>query len=258
MRKEIIKELKNLERELDITILYAVESGSRAWGFASADSDWDVRFIYIHKRDWYLSIDEKKDSYDKILPNEIDLSGWELRKALKLFRKSNPPLMEWLRSPIEYYNTSTFIDELRELANEYFNPKSCMHHYLHMAEGNFREYLKGESVRVKKYFYVLRPILACSWIEEQNTMPPMEFSHLLDSQVKDLNLRDAIDKLLVRKMQGDELNIEPKISIINDYLEERIEHFRGYLENSDFNKKPETEKLDSLFRKILDETMGSS
>src|SRR5688572_24447307 len=102
MIEEIKRELLRLETGNSIKILYAVESGSRAWGFASTDSDWDVRFIYIHKLEWYLQIEDKKDSLDKILPNEIDLAGWEIRKALKLFRKSNPPMMEWLRSPIVY------------------------------------------------------------------------------------------------------------------------------------------------------------
>lgn len=254
MKNEIIKELKNIEIERNIKILYAVESGSRAWGFASTDSDWDVRFVYIHNSDWYLSIDEKKDCYDKILPNEIDLSGWELKKTLKLFKKSNPPLMEWLISPIVYHTASSFIDKLRELAQDYFNPKSCMYHYLHMATGNFRDYLKGDNVRIKKYFYVLRPILACSWIEENNTMPPMEFEKLVETQVKDPELRKEIDILLQRKMIGEELDIEPKISIINDFLSNQIEYFQNYLSQFDFTLEPDTEKLNKLFREILIET----
>jgi predicted nucleotidyltransferase len=254
MDNEILKELKIIEQEQNIKILYAVESGSRAWGFASTDSDWDVRFIYIHNSDWYLSIDDKKDSYDKILPNDIDLSGWELKKTLRLFRKSNPPLMEWLRSPIVYYQSFSMTDRLRDLALEYFNPKSCMYHYLHMAEGNYRDYLKSANVRIKKYFYVLRPILACSWIEETDTMAPMEFHKLVDSQIKDSFLRKEIDKLLIRKMSGEELDIEPRISVINDYLEIKIEYYNDYLSKYNFDKQPDTEKLDILFREILIET----
>ncbi|MBL7712009.1 MAG: nucleotidyltransferase domain-containing protein, partial [Chitinophagaceae bacterium] len=102
MVKEIRQELLRLEAQYGIKILYAVESGSRAWGFASTDSDWDVRYIYIHKLEWYLRIDSEKDSQEEILPNDIDLAGWELKKALRLFRKSNPPLLEWLSSPIVY------------------------------------------------------------------------------------------------------------------------------------------------------------
>jgi len=253
MIDEIIKELNNLEQELNIRILYAVESGSRAWGFASKNSDWDVRFIYIHKKDWYLSIDNKKDSYNKILPNDIDLSGWELRKTLKLFRKSNPPLMEWLRSPIVYYQSYSMINKLIVLSTEYFNPKSCLHHYLHMAEGNYRAYLKSDNVRIKKYFYVLRPILACSWIENTNTMAPMEFQKLVDLQIKDSALRFEIDQLLKRKMDGEELDIEPKISVINDYLEKQINYYNDYISKYKIDKRPDTEKLNKLFRETLNE-----
>ena len=102
MTTEIQQELSRLETQHDIQILYAVESGSRAWGFASVNSDWDVRYIYVHRPEWYLQIDDKKDNQEEILPNDIDLAGWELRKALRLFRKSNPPMLEWLDSPIVY------------------------------------------------------------------------------------------------------------------------------------------------------------
>ena len=204
-------QLRHLERQHNIKILYAVESGSRAWGFASTDSDWDVRFVYIHHQDWYLSIDDQKDSIEIMLPNDLDLSGWELRKALKLFRKSNPLLLEWLNSPIIYCEEASVMEQFRGLMADYFNPKSCLHHYLHMAEGNFREYLQGDLVRTKKYFYVLRPILACQWIERTDTMPPTEFQQLFDSQIEAGELRSEIDKLLARKRSGDELKEEPKI-----------------------------------------------
>lgn len=142
MIQEIKKELLRLEQQHDIKILYAVESGSRAWGFASINSDWDVRYIYIHRLEWYLKIDLPKDHQEEILANDIDLAGWELKKALRLFRKSNPPLMEWLRSPIVYAEPFSTAQKLRDLGNEYFNPNSCLHHYLHMAEGNYRDYLQ--------------------------------------------------------------------------------------------------------------------
>ena len=253
MKDQINKELKRLEEQHEIKILYAVESGSRAWGFASTDSDWDVRFIYLHKQDWYLSIDDKKESLDDILPNDIDLSGWELRKALKLFRKSNPPLLEWLRSPIVYSENFSTAEKLRQLTTEYFNPKSCLHHYLHMAEGNFREYLQKDLVRTKKYFYVLRPILACMWIERTNTMAPMEFQNLLTTQIEDGQLKNEIEILLERKINGEELNEEPKIKIINDFLEERIIYYNNYLKQFNTSIAPDTNRLNELFRNTLQE-----
>ncbi|RNC85397.1 MAG: nucleotidyltransferase domain-containing protein [Balneola sp.] len=254
MEKEIKKELQKLEHEMEIKILYAVESGSRAWGFPSKNSDWDVRFIYIHNQEWYLSIDDKKDSYVRILPNEIDLSGWELRKTLKLFRKSNPPFMEWLDSPIVYKEDFSTISKLRKASKEYFNPKSCMYHYLSMAEGNFREYLKGEKVRIKKYFYVLRPVLACSWIERTNKMAPMEFETMVESEIREDNLKAEILNLLTRKKSGEELDWEPKIETIDNFLEERITYFKAFLKDFDFKKYPDTEKLNRIFRETLEET----
>jgi uncharacterized protein len=251
MKNEIRKELFRLEGENEIKILYAVESGSRAWGFASKDSDWDVRYIYIHKPEWYLRIDESKDSLEEILPNEIDLSGWELRKALKLFRKSNPPLLEWLRSPIIYVQQYSAIDKLRELTNQYFNPRSCLHHYLHMAEGNYREYLQKDLVRLKKYFYVLRPILACEWIEKTNSMAPMEFQILVEHLVHNSSVKVMINDLLDRKMNGDELDQGPKIQLLNDFLKEKINYFNAYVQSSPRPALPDTRLLNEVFKDVL-------
>lgn len=251
MKEQILTELQHLENQHAIKILYAVESGSRAWGFASTDSDWDVRFIYVHCKDWYLSIDDKKDSIEIMLPNDLDLSGWELRKALKLFRKSNPPLYEWLNSPIVYLEEKTTLQRLRSLSTEYFNPKSCLYHYLHMAEGNFKNYLQKDLVRTKKYFYALRPVLACRWIERTNTMPPTEFQHLLDSEMKDGPVKNEIIHLLIRKISGEEIGEEPKIDLIHAYLAEQIQYYRDYLTQFNLKKQPDSEQLNMFFRDTL-------
>lgn len=167
----IKEELKCIEEMHNVKILYACESGSRAWGFPSKDSDYDVRFIYINHPDWYLSIDDKRDVIELPINDLLDINGWDIRKALKLFRKSNPPLQEWLLSDIVYYQKYDFINNLRALSSEVFSPISCFYHYLNMARNNYREYLQGDQVKIKKYFYVLRPVLACKWIEQHNTMP---------------------------------------------------------------------------------------
>lgn len=251
MIEEIKKDLAWLENKSEIKILLAVESGSRAWGFASTDSDWDVRYVYIHRLEWYLKIDVLKDSQEEILPNDLDLSGWELKKALRLFRKSNPPMLEWLRSPIVYLEQFSTAEKLREMSANFFNPKSCMYHYLSMAKGNFKEFLQKDLVKSKKYFYVLRPVLACDWIRETNSFPPMEFEKLVDSQVSDANIRKEIDELLKRKIAGEELKEEPKIEILNDFLAQKIEFYNAFVGQIEANEKPDTVLLDELFKESI-------
>lgn len=167
-------------------------------------------------------------------------------------------MLEWLRSPIVYLKQFSTADKLYNLTKTYFNPKSCLHHYLHMAEGNYREYLQKDNVRVKKYFYVLRPILACDWIKETETMAPMEFKKLLDSQVKDKSVKTAIQDLLARKMAGEELNEEPKIQLLNDYLEMKINYYNDYVKSLAETNSPDTEKLDELFEQTIYEVWGKN
>lgn len=253
MREEILKELDRLESEKNIKIIYAVESGSRAWGFSSIDSDWDVRFVYVHTYEWYLSVEEKKDNIEIILPNDIDLAGWELRKALLLFRKSNPPLLEWLRSPIVYREALSTANRLKEATAVYFNPKSCLYHYLHMARRNYEAYFTDEIVRVKKYFYVLRPLLACCWIEKNKEMAPIEFDVLMDAEIPAGKLRLEINALLDRKKTGEELDKENRIKTIDDFIENKLEHFNEYLTGYSFKNTPGYNELNEIFRQTLKE-----
>lgn len=252
MKRTILDLLCRIEAEQNVCVLYAVESGSRAWGFASADSDWDVRFIYLRHPDWYLSIQRRRDVLEYPTSGGLDVSGWDLRKALALFAKSNPPLLEWLRSPIVYREVFSAARRLRELSARYFSPRSCLYHYLHMSEGNYREYLQGEPVRVKKYFYVLRPILACRWIEVYGTMPPMEFERLVEDQLPQ-SLQRIVADLLDRKRAGEELDGGPRIPEINRFLDAEIERLRARLVGLPKAKAPEWETLDGVFRVLLAE-----
>ena len=249
--------LKNIELDHNVRILYACESGSRAWGFPSKDSDYDVRFIYLHHQDWYLSIDEKRDVIELPVNNLLDINGWDIRKALKLFRKSNPPLQEWLRSGIVYYQRYSFYDRLKEMSGEVFSPITCLHHYLSMARGNYREYLQGELVKIKKYFYVLRPILACKWIEKYNSIPPLLFEVLLDNLLHEGELKNEINSLLIRKVNGDELNLEQRIYVINQYIDDEIKHLEEYTNRIKYEPTDPTTKLDQLFRETLIEAWST-
>ncbi len=141
VRQQIEVELQRIEQEEGVNILSACESGSRAWGFPSKDSDYDVRYIYIRPVEWYLSIFEKRDVIERPISDMLDINGWDLKKALNLFRKSNPPLLEWLQSPIVYLENGSVAEQIRRVSPLTFSPRSCMHHYLHMAKGNYREYL---------------------------------------------------------------------------------------------------------------------
>jgi predicted nucleotidyltransferase len=241
--------LQRLEAEHGVTVFYACEAGSRAWGFESQDSDYDVRFLYAHRTEWYLSIAPGRDVIEELLGDGLDLSGWDLRKALGLLRKSNPPLLEWLRSPIVYHDRRDVTDIVRALLRACFSPIACFHHYLHMARGNYREYLVGEQVRLKKYFYVLRPLLACIWLERGLGTVPMEFGRLVEGVVEDTPLAGAIADLLARKRAGAELEWGPRIPEMSDYLDAQIERLSAL--EFPLPERCRRPSLDAAFRRIL-------
>ena len=251
-RGVIVQKLRQVETKYDIVILLAVESGSRAWGFDSPDSDYDVRFIYVHDKNHYLSIEKRRDVIELPIDGVYDINGWDLRKALELFRKSNPVLLEWLNSPTVYIKEKILFDELQRMKSEYFDNKACIHHYLNMARGNWREYLRGETVKLKKYLYVLRPLLACNWMELHDTPPPMEFSKLLEL-VTDPDLLVAINNLLTMKKAGSELGESKPVEIINNYLATEIARLGAVCEqiSQSRRKAPEYRELNNLFRKIV-------
>lgn len=249
MKEKIKQELDIIEQEHKVTIFYACESGSRAWGFESKNSDYDVRFLYFHDIDWYLSVEDHRDVIEKPLDDLFDINGWDIKKALKLLKKSNPPLLEWLQSPIIYKNVLTITELLKDLFPKYYSQANCYYHYLHMAQGNFREYLKGDDVWTKKYFYVLRPIMACRWIEQYNKPVPMEFETLVNKTLDDDKLITEIDKLLDRKKEGDELDYAPRVPAISGFIEAEL----GRLEKNKPEKRKQADysELNQIFRKVI-------
>jgi predicted nucleotidyltransferase len=181
----------------------------------------------------------------------FDYSGWDLRKTLFLLNKSNPVFFEWLKSPIVYYKDDYFYNIMEKLSKECFSPISSVYHYLHMANGNYRQFLQANEVKIKKYFYVLRPIMACMWIENYKETPPMEFDTLL-TQIKDKALLDQINELLTKKRSGIEMGLEPRIEIINDFIENTLQHFESAANTFDSKKKPGQKLLEEGFIEILD------
>lgn len=242
--------LAQIESERNVRVLYACESGSRAWGFPSRNSDYDVRFIYVHQRDWYLSVEDRRDVIEVPIADDLDVSGWELRKALRLLRKSNPPLFEWLKSPIVYRHDPVFAAEFGTVATEFYSARRCFTHYLHMAFGNWRQYLQGhEQVRLKKYLYVFRPLLACRWIERGYGQAPMPFAQLMAGVLEESDVRQALDDLLVRKRAGEELDAEPPVEVLSRFIERELARLDALRAPDDTAGEPE--ELNCFFRRYM-------
>ena len=244
--QEIIPaKLKEIEARENIPIIHCVESGSRAWGFSSPDSDYDVCFIYVRPIEYYLRLEKTRDVIEWQLDETLDINGWDLQKAMQLLHNSNPTLFEWNNSPI-VYKTAPEWAEISKIINHYFRKKAVLYHYLSTAKKNYREYLKGEQVRLKKCFYVLRPILACRWILEKQTPPPVLFYACLDKAPE-----PAVTNLLQLKMETPEMGLGPRIDIINDYLDASIEEVNQLIQTFSNDERVTWDELNELFLKTV-------
>ena len=247
--KEIIqKKLEEIEKQEHVKIILAVESGSRAWGFESADSDYDVRFIYVREPEMYLRLDTVRDVIEWQLDEVFDISGWDIKKALQLFYKSNPTLFEWINSPIIYKETEEAL-ELRVIAKEYFDVKKSVMHYLNMTSTTFNNYLQDDMVKLKKYFYAIRPILAAKYALENKIQPPVKFSELKETMLDDA-INDEVNHLLELKINSNETQYIPVINCLNQYIENNMNEIKNYTNNiteSHF----EWDRLNQYFLKLL-------
>ena len=229
VRSEILARIQKAEREHGVRVLLAVESGSRAWGFESPNSDYDARFIYANRPDWYLSVDleDKRDVIEYPIVDDIDLNGWDVRKALRLFARSNPAFVEWIQSPIIYMERGSFAATVRHLLPSVYSCLSGVHHYRSMAKTNYRGYLKADLVPLKKYFYVLRPLLSVRWLERYKLPAPIEFDKLLHLIEGEPGLLTDIQRLLERKKAAPEMGLAAPVPSIHGFIEhelERLEH----------------------------------
>jgi len=248
-RAEIDARLDRIRAEEGIEYLFAIESGSRAWGFASSDSDYDVRFVYRRSPDWYLSIDleQRRDVIERPIVDEFDFGGWDLRKALQLLRKCNPPLLEWLNSPIVYRADRERLERLRDLIPHCYSVPNLVYHYHRMALKNYHKYLRAEQVVHKKYFYTLRALLAIRWLERESGTVPMEFGRLYDAAALDDGLQNEIEDLLARKRNARETDAEPRIPAIHCFIEAELDR----LQARDVGRRlelPDPEPLNQYFR----------
>lgn len=259
VRAEILRRIKSAEEEHDVRVLLAVESGSRAWGFESPNSDFDARFIFVHRQDWYLSVglEDQRDVIEYPIVDDIDLNGWDVRKALRLFSRSNPAFVEWIQSPLVYVEATAFAARVRELLPEVYSCESGVYHYRSMAKTNFRGYLKGDLVPLKKYFYVLRPLLSVRWLERYGKPAPIEFEKLLHLLDGDAGLVADVQALLVRKRAAPEMGLEPPVERIHAFIERELERLDGMTPAS----PPRVDSLPLLsetFRRSLQEAWAGS
>jgi uncharacterized protein len=249
MRATIVQCLRRIEAEHDVKVLFACESGSRGWGFASPDSDYDVRFVYANGLDWYLTVEPGRDVIEQPISGELDVNGWDLRKALKLLRASNPVLLEWLRSPIVYLQDEPLASRLRQLAEQHLSFDRAYYHYVSMAKKNCREHLLGETVRYKKYLYVLRPLLAARWIREGRGAPPMVFAELAQAMLDDAALIDEINRLLEVKMRAGEAATSPRWKGIHRFILAELEVAQGW--GPEVRRQGGVEELDEFLRQAV-------
>lgn len=241
--------LKEIEQKENVKILHAVESGSRSWGFASPDSDYDVRFIYVRPAEYYMRLEDTKDFIDWELDETLDINGWDLQKALRYIHKSNATVFEWGNSPVVYKTTQEW-QKVRQAAGKFFSCKSGIYHYYGTANKNYHQYLLDDMVKYKKYFYVLRPILACKWIEVKKSAPPVLFSELTDAVLED-EMRETVKNLLEAKAKMSEKDKGMRIDGLNDYIAEHLDYYKKKAEGMADDRNPDWTELDRIFLDIV-------
>ena len=255
IQKEIQDNLTAIEEQHGVRILLAVESGSRAWGFASPDSDYDVRFIYVREAADYLRIDPLRDVIEWQLDEVLDINGWDLKKVLSAAAKGNPNVLEWTGSPIVYREAEDW-PQVRDIIRQYFSEKTALCHYYGTANNTRLSFLTGEQVRYKKYFYALRPLLCCNWIERYHLVPPVRFEELLTmfrepDEVLTAELYAAIQELLEKKKMTEEKDLNPQIPVIQAFIENECARQKLISDEEPDDHRHDYDLLNDRFRSNL-------
>lgn len=249
----IITKLAHIADEKNIKMILAVESGSRAWGFASPDSDYDCRFVYAHPKEEYISLFEQKDTIDYTPDAIYDLSGWDIKKFLQHITKSNAVMLEWLQSNSIYYSNEKFVAELRKLGRAYFNPIAVSWHYLSMAKKKYDVLKENEYSKLKTYFYVLRPLACIRFIREVDDIPYMEYQRNLDEIIVPNKIRDEIAIFLEYKKESKEKQELIKNDALLNYFKNEIQEAETWLKTATFAKNRNLIPADQCFRRIIEE-----
>ncbi|WP_341356477.1 nucleotidyltransferase domain-containing protein [Rossellomorea sp. y25] len=252
MRRIILDDLRCIEREEEIKILYAVEAGSRAWGYHIDDSDYDVRFIYIRETTAYLNLQQTKDVIVKSTHHAIEFGGWDLSKALKLLRKSNPSLLEWLTDENVYIEHPT-IEKIRKLRDQTFSPDRCLIHYYHMTKRNMEKCLKDDPNGTKKWMTIIRPWLACKWIMKYQTFPPNGINQMIDHLNMYEDIKNTIISMVTSRVKGKEAH---HLKHMEEYLKEDLLKMDRALENLHSDHSYQWGGINETFISILEEVWG--
>ena len=218
-------QLEKIEREHKVSLPLVIESGSRAWGFPSPDSDYDCRFIFVRPEDDYLSLRSRRDVIEVPLNGELDINGWDLAKALRLMLKGNAVVLEWLSSPIAYRCEPEFRASFLALARDCTNRRLIGRHYLHLGERQRRTYFRdAKSVALKKLFYALRPAAAIRWLRlhADEAVPPMHFPTLLAECEPSPDVAAISAELIARKAETRELGTGPLPEAIATFIEQEF------------------------------------
>lgn len=213
--ENIKNKLRGIEEKKRVRILYACETGSRAWGFPSPDSDYDVRFIYMHERDWYLSLSDRKDTIED-LDGDLDVTGWDLKKSLILLNKSNASLIERFQSPIEYYSMAGMKEDFKSLIEKYYSPIAVFFHHYSLANKFWEEIKDEKEYKLKSWFYLVRSLLSCNWIVNSNTVLPMHIEGLMKYSPDGVNAE--LRKLIELKSTVGEKYLHQKDDQLNDWI----------------------------------------
>jgi len=248
MHQRIVTELERIEREYEVTILFACESGSRAWGFPSQDSDFDVRMVYHHPADWYLDLQSQRDVIEEPIVDELDISGWDIDKTLRLLRKSNPNILEWVGSPIVYREHERFA-HVRELLDTGFDHRASMLHYRNMALNNKRQWLDRDEIKIKKYLYTIRPLLCGLWVLRHHSQPPMLYHELLSELCPGSELEREVEALVARKQDMNESDLVARNPVLTEWIDDTLAELDANVPEKE--ERPDWQPFNRAFRSIL-------
>ncbi|MCK4670131.1 MAG: nucleotidyltransferase domain-containing protein [Nanoarchaeota archaeon] len=225
----LVKKLcKQIEKEKKVKILFAVENGSRAWRMESEDSDYDVRFVYYHPLEKYISLSQPKDVIEKFYDEKgkphpakgcfIDIVGFDVIKYLKLLINSNPTAIEWLKSDIVYHGKQTKV--FQEFAFNHFKKISLFYHYQSLSRQNYQKYIKSKAhVSYKKYLYALRGLVNATYVQKTGKVPPIDFADTVKkAKFLPKTIRDRILKIIELKKSGREKQIIDNIPMLDKYI----------------------------------------